>query len=290
VTEPLAVGLVGAGPWARMMTGPVLAAGPQTRVSGVWSRTASHANELGAALDAPVHDDLDALFDGCDAVAIAVTPDAQPDLAIRAARAGKTLLVEKPLAEDVAGAQAIADAVAEAGVGSLVMLTYRFDPGLDDFLAVAMRLEPIGGRGCFISGAFLGGPFASGWRLERGAVLDIGPHVLDLLEAGLGEIVGVEAAGDALGWVSVNCTHASGATSSASMCCTAATDSRTELEVYSAKGAASYDARRVDQEARADRIRSDLAAVARGVDHPANAAQGLHLQRLISEIEAQLRR
>jgi predicted dehydrogenase len=289
VSEPLAVGLVGAGPWANMVTGPVLAAGPQTRVSGVWSRTASHAQELGDKLGVPAQNDLDALFDGCDAVAIAVTPDAQPALAIRAARAGKTLLLEKPLAADVARAREIAEAVAEAGVGSLVMLTYRFDPALDDFLAEAERLEPIGGRGCFISGAFLGGPFASGWRLERGAVLDIGPHVLDLLEAGLGEIVAVEAAGDPLGWVSVNCTHASGATSSASMCCTAATDSKTELEVYSAKGSASYDARHVDRDARADRIRSDLAAVARGVAHPADAAQGLHLQQLVADIEGQLR-
>jgi predicted dehydrogenase len=288
VTEPLAVGLVGAGPWARTMTGPLLAAGPQTRVSGVWSRTAAHARELGLALDAPAHADLDVLLDGCDAVAIAVTPDAQPDLAVRAARAGKTLLLEKPLGETVAQAAAIVDAVAEARVGSLVMLTYRFDPALDDFLAEAARLEPFGGRGCFISGAFLGGPFASGWRLERGAVLDIGPHVLDLLEAALGEIVAVRATGDPLGWVSVNCTHASGATSGASMCCNAATDSRTEVEVYSSKGSASYDARRVDHQARADRIRSDLVAVARGAAHPASAAHGLHLQELIADIEAQL--
>ena len=76
MTEPLAVGLVGAGPWASMVTGPVLAAGPQTRLSGIWSRTASHAQELGAKLGAPVHDDVDVLFDACDAVAIAVTSDA----------------------------------------------------------------------------------------------------------------------------------------------------------------------------------------------------------------------
>jgi len=289
VSEPLAVGLVGAGPWASMVTGPVLAAGPQTRVRGVWSRTASHANELGTKIGAPAYDDLDALFDSCEAVAIAVTPEAQPDLAIRAARAGKTLFLEKPLALNVDRAQEIVDAVAEASVGSLVMLTYRFDPALDDFLAEAARLDPFGGRGCFISGAFLGGPFASGWRLERGAVLDIGPHVLDLLEAGLGTIVAVQAAGNPLGWVSVNCTHASGATSSASMCCTAATDSKTELEVYSKSGAAIYDARRVDRDARADRIRSDLVAVARGDDRPADATRALHLQKLIAEIETQLK-
>jgi len=290
VTEPLATGLIGAGPWVRIMNGPLLAAGPQTRVTGVWSRTPAHAQEAGAALGVPAFADVDALLDTCEAVAIAVTPDAQPALAARAARAGKVLLLEKPLAADVDRAQEIVDVVGETGVGALVMLTYRFDPALSGFLAAAGRLKPVGGRGCFISGAFLAGPFARGWRLARGAVLDIGPHVLDLLEAGLGEIVAVEAAGDPLGWVSVNCSHASGATSSASMCCNAATESRTEVEVYSPQGVAVYDGRTVDWAARADRIRSDLVAVAGGAEHPAGVARALHLQRLIADIEAQLRR
>ena len=290
MADPLAIGLIGASPWARMMTGPILAAGPQTRVTGVWSRTSTHAQELGAALGIPAFADLDALLDSCDAVSIAVTPAAQPALAARAARAGKALLLEKPLGEDVAGAQLVADAVGEAGVGALVMLTYRFDPALPAFLAEAARLEPIGGRACFISGAFLGGPFAQGWRLERGAVLDIGPHVLDMAEAGLGEIVSVRAAGDPLGWVSAMCTHASGATSDVSMCCTAATATgRTEIEVYSPTGVAFYDARAVDHRARADQLRTDLVAVAGGAAHPASVARTLHLQRFIADIEAQLR-
>ncbi|MDQ1383296.1 MAG: hypothetical protein QOG65_675, partial [Actinomycetota bacterium] len=41
--------------------------------------------------------------------------------------------------------------------------------------------------------------------------------------------------------------------------------------------------------ARADQIRTDLVAVASGGTHPANVAQILHLQRLIADIEAQLR-
>ncbi len=289
MTEPLAIGLVGAGPWARMMTGPILAAGPQTRVTGVWSRTAAHARELGEALHAPAFDDLDALFDACEAVSIAVTPDAQPELAARAARAGKTLLLEKPLGADVAAARSVADVVGETGVGALVMLTYRFDPALPDFLAEVERIRPVGGRACFISGAFLGGPFAQGWRLERGAVLDIGPHVLDMIEAGLGPIVAVDAVGNPLAWVSVNCTHESGATSSVSMCCTAATATgRTEVEVYSPTGVAFYDARTVDHRARAEQIRTDLVAVAGGAAHAANVGRVLHLQELIADIEAQL--
>jgi predicted dehydrogenase len=288
VSDPLAIGLIGAGPWARMLTGPVLAAGPQTRVAGVWSRTPDHAAELAAQLDVPVFDEVEALFDACKAVAIAVTPAAQPELAVRAARAGKALLLEKPLADDVAGARSVADAVRETGVGALVMLTYRFNPGLAPFLAECARIEPLGGRGCFISGAFLGGPFAHGWRLVRGAVLDVGPHLLDLLEAALGEIVAVRASGDPLGWTSIICTHASGATSDASICCSSATDSRTSVEIYGREGAATYDGRARDFPALTDQLRRDFVEVVRGATHPANVDRALHLQELIADIESQL--
>jgi predicted dehydrogenase len=290
MAAPLDIGVIGAGPWARMVTGPMLAAGPQTRVTGVWSRTSAHADELGAQLRAPVFDAVDGLFDACQAVAIAVAPGAQPELAVRAARAGKALFLEKPLGEDLAGAERIAAAVAENNVGALVMLSNRFNPALATFLDAAARVNPFGGRGCFISGAFLGGPFASGWRLERGAVLDIGPHLLDLLDAALGEIVEVRAAGDPLGWVSVVCTHASGATSSASMCCSAATESRTEVEVFGRNGTASYDGRTIDGRAVADLVRNALVSVASGGTHPASVARAVHLQRLIDDIEVQLRR
>jgi predicted dehydrogenase len=288
MATPLRIGLIGAGPWARMVTGPLLTAGPQTAVAGVWSRSSAHADELAAQLDVPAFGSVDALFDACEAVAIAVAPSAQPALALAAARAGKPLLLEKPLGVDMAGAQTIVDAVGEAGVGALVMLTNRFNPACDEFLAQAAKVMPFGGRGCFISGAFLGGPFAYGWRLERGAVLDVGPHILDLLDAALGEIVDVRAAGDPLGWTSITCTHRSGAVSSASLCCSAATESRTEVEVFGRDGTATFDGRSLDFTAVANRIREDFVAVAGGAPHPANVARGLHLQRLIAEVENQL--
>jgi predicted dehydrogenase len=271
-----------------MVTGPLLAAGPQTAVTGVWSRTSTNADELAAQLGIPAFASVDALFDACDAVAIAVAPSAQPELAVAAAKAGKALLLEKPLADDLAGALSIVDAVAAAGVGAMVMLTNRFNPAVDEFLAHAAKLTPLGGRGCFISGAFLGGPFAYGWRLERGAVLDVGPHLLDLLDAALGEIVDVHAAGDPLGWTSITCTHRSGAVSSATICCSAATESRTEVEVFGRDGTAMFDGRSLDFTAVANRVRDDFVAVAGGAAHPASAERGLHLQRLITQIEAQL--
>ena len=120
-------------------------------------------------LGVEAYDDVDALIAASDAVAIAVTPDAQPDLAVRRApAAGKPMLLEKPLADDLAGAQRIVAAVEQAGVGTLVMLTYRFHPGLQRFAEAAAGFDALGGRGCFLSGAFLpGSPYARGWRLER---------------------------------------------------------------------------------------------------------------------------
>jgi predicted dehydrogenase len=288
MSTPLKVGLIGAGPWARTVTGPVLAAGPQTCVTGVWSRTAAHATELAAQIDVPAFEDVDELLANCDAVAVAVVPPAQPSFAVRAARAGKTVLLEKPLADDVAGAETIAEALRAAGVGALVMLSSRFNPALDDFVAGIDDIEPLGARGCFISGAFLGGAFAHGWRLERGAVLDVGPHLLDLLEAGLGDIVDVHASGNPLGWSSLVCTHASGATSSGSLCCTVAGEGRTEVEVFGRRGTARFDGRKVDYVAWADRLRDACCSVARGESHPANVERALHLQRLVARIESQL--
>jgi predicted dehydrogenase len=285
----LDIGLIGAGPWARMVTGPVLAAGPQTRVTGVWSRTADNASQLAQQLSVPAFDSVDALLDTCAAVAICVAPEAQPALAVKAALAGKTLLLEKPLGADPAGAQSIVAAVRDTGVGTLLMLSNRFNPGLDTFLASARAIEPFGGRGSFISASFMGGPFATGWRLERGAVLDIGPHLLDLLDAALGEIVDVRASGDPLGWVSIVCEHATGATSSGSMCCNAAAAGGTEVEVFSAKGSARYDGV-MDFEAWPENVRNAFVAVANGETHPADVQRGLHLQQLIARIESQLRR
>lgn len=36
--DPVRVGLIGAGPWARDMHAPMLAAGPETVLTAVWAR------------------------------------------------------------------------------------------------------------------------------------------------------------------------------------------------------------------------------------------------------------
>lgn len=112
---PVKVGLVGAGPWARAVHARVLAAGPETQLTAVWARRAEAARETAAPYGADVAARFEDLLDSCEAVAFAVPPSVQAELACRAAEAGKALLLEKPLALDLPSAQRLVDAVDAAG-------------------------------------------------------------------------------------------------------------------------------------------------------------------------------
>jgi predicted dehydrogenase len=110
----------------------------------------------------------------------------------------------------------VADAVTETGVVSQVVPTKRYHPSTRVFLAAARTFEAAGARSCYLHGAFLGGDFAAGWRFEHGALLDLGPHLLDLLDASVGPITGIRATGDPCRWVELTCEHENGAVSQAS--------------------------------------------------------------------------
>ena len=131
------MGLVGAGPWAEMVHAPMLAAGPNTRLAGVWARRPEAAARFGA----PVFERIEELFDNCEAVAFSVPPAVQAELGVRAAKAGKALLLEKPLAADLEGARRLAEAVAEAGVASQMVLTWRYSAATRAFLARVSAIE-----------------------------------------------------------------------------------------------------------------------------------------------------
>jgi hypothetical protein len=73
------------------------------------------------------------------------------------------------------------------------MFTVRFDPDVRTFLDEARVFDAAGARVAMLTPAFLGGPFAeSPWRRERGALLDVGPHVIDLTTAALGPVSRVQ--------------------------------------------------------------------------------------------------
>jgi predicted dehydrogenase len=121
-------------------------------------------------------------------------PDVQAPLAVRAAEAGRHLLLEKPIALDLAAADRLVAATRSAGVASVVFFTVRFRPATSTWLAQAARTRPAGGDATWI-GSLTGSPFAaSPWRQQHGALWDIGPHCLSVLIPALGPVVGVQAA------------------------------------------------------------------------------------------------
>ncbi|MFI5952845.1 Gfo/Idh/MocA family protein [Cryptosporangium sp. NPDC051539] len=205
------VGLVGAGPWATSFTGPLLAAGPGTALVAVWARRPEAAAQLGV----PVAGSFDALLDTCDAVAFAVPPDVQAELAPRAAAAGKHLLLEKPLAFTVEDAERIAAAADDAGVVTQLMLTNRWSSAVPAFVDEVRGAGPRVLRAEFVgSGAMPGSFFATPWRQPEAALHDVGPHVFDLLEAAAGPATVVHAR-RAGAVTAVTLEHEGGAVSSA---------------------------------------------------------------------------
>ncbi|MDI5961283.1 Gfo/Idh/MocA family protein [Streptantibioticus silvisoli] len=282
---PVAVGLVGAGPWARAMHARMLAAGPETRLAAVWARRPQAAAELAAAYGTVAAASVEELFDRCEAVAFAVPPAVQAPLAVRAARAGKALLLEKPLGADLAAARSVADAVAATGVVSQLVLTKRYHPSTREFLARAAGAEILGARSCYLHGAFLGGEAATGWRLEQGALLDLGPHLLDLLDAAVGPIATVRATGDSRQWIELTCEHRDGAVSQASLSGRVRLPKpRTRVELLGPAEELVWDSGDIDHEECWTVLRAEFAAAVRsGRSGPIDAARGLYVQELVEQ-------
>jgi predicted dehydrogenase len=213
-------GLVGTGPWAGMAHGPGLVAAPEVDLVGVWGRSREKAESLSTILGVTAYHDYHALLADVEAVAFAVPPDVQAELALEAVRAGKHLLLDKPVALDVVDARGLRDAVIGAGVASVVFFTDRF---VEESRAWFDQVRSTSGwRGgwlrWFSSLQQAGNPFgASPWRKARGAVWDTGPHALSTMSAALGPIESLTAIGGDADLVTLVLRHQSGATSTVSL-------------------------------------------------------------------------
>ena len=278
----LRVGVVGAGPWAHLVHAPMFAVHPGTTLTAVWGRRLDAAEEVAGPLGAVGYDSFTRFLDQVDAVSFAVPPDVQTELAVVAARAGKALLLEKPVALDTATAETLAHEVASAGVGTQLLLTWRYRPDVRALLTSVAGAEVLGGRGRFLSGGFLGGPFATPWRLEHGPLFDLGPHVVDLLDAALGPVVGIRAHGDPRRWVGLLLDHDGGAVSEASLTGHSPFDeSRAGIEVHTSDGVLEVDTAGFDPGILTTVV-DEFLTTATGSPHPLDVGRGLHLQRLLS--------
>ncbi len=259
----------------------------------MWTRRPAVAGELAAAHGATAFGELEALIDGVDVVSISVPPTVQPDVAIAAARAGRHVILEKPIADSVDRAEQIARAITTSGVASIVVLTFRFAPETRDWLAGTASGRPwSGGNARWLSGALLGGDFAgSAWRQDNGALLDIGPHLFDLLDASLGTIVDVRSATftEPDLW-HVVCAHEGGAVSTAALSMRLPIDpSVIEFGVYGSAGHLDLSPRQTQAVECFGTLLDELAAMIRAgaATHPCDVRRGVHLQGIIEQVREQ---
>ena len=215
-SAPLRFGLVGTGYWARVTHAPALASTEGIELAAVWGRDPRAAAGLAAEYHATAQENLDAFLAAVDGVAFAVPPYVQAPIAATAARAGKHLLLEKPIAISESEADDLVEAVAEGQVASVVFFTLRFWAEMRAWLAdVTARGGWIAGGGSWFGSSLLeSSPFNTPWRREKGALWDIAPHVISVLWPVLGPVTSVTAdAGPAV--VSHLVLHHQGGASSA---------------------------------------------------------------------------
>ena len=252
-------------------------------LAAVYARRLDAAAALAGQYGAHATDDLAEFLDHCDAVTFAVPPDVQAQLVPVVAAAGKPLLLEKPLALTLADARAMVRGIDEAGVPTQLMLTKRYSPGNREFLAQAAGFPVTGARAAFVSGAFLpGSPFATPWRLEHGALLDVGPHVLDMIDAAAGPIESLEVTGDPLNWLAITTRHAGGAIGQVAIS-SFVPGNLWECTLFGPEGELAAPARDAAEAPMVMRtIAAEFAQVVRtGVSHEVDAHRGLYLQELI---------
>jgi len=289
MSTPVRIGVVGAGPWAGMTHVPMLVRSPEVDLVGVWARRRAAAEELTTQHGGEAYDDVDRLIADCDALAFCVPPDVQVELASRAARAGKAVLLEKPIALDLAGGQHLAQSIEESGVVSQLFLTWRYARRTRAFLDEVAAVSPIGGRGIFVNGLQQGGVFATPWRLRYGALYDLGPHVLDMLEASLGPIVDVHAQGELLTWIALTLTHESGVTSQASLSIGSPGEhDAVGIDIFAPQGRLRHDGDIWETQTFDTIVSEFVAAIRSGTPHPLDVRHGLHLQELLVTAAAQL--
>jgi predicted dehydrogenase len=239
MSTPLRMGVVGTGHWADVVHAAGAAAHPDVELTAVWGRDLARAGAVAESYGARAYNDFDALLQDVDLLTFAVPPDVQAELALRAAEAGKHLLLEKPITTDVEAADRLVAAVDRSGVSTVVFFTHRFVPEWDAWVEQMAAGQMRGGRAEWLANNYgPDSPFAdSPWRHEQGALWDVGPHALSQLLPVLGPVESVAGARGGGDLVHVVLSHEGGATSVMSLCLTMPpAASRVAVEMYDESG------------------------------------------------------
>ena len=194
-------GIVGTGVIAAMHAAAI-ATLPGARLAAVTDVAAGAAAAFAATRGCAAEPGLDALLarPDVDVVCVCVPSGLHAEVGVRAARAGKHLVVEKPIDVTLAAADRLIEAADAAGVALTVISQHRFDPGLIEL----RRLLDLGALGRLVlgeastkwyrtQGYYDSAAWRGTWAMDGGSLMNQGVHYVDLLRWCMGPVTGVTA-------------------------------------------------------------------------------------------------
>lgn len=290
--RPLRFGLAGTGYWARIVHAPALASTPGIAFSAVWGRNPLAAGAIADTYQATAHSDFGTFLADVDAIAFCVPPDVQSALARRAANAGRHLLLEKPIGISADGAEALAQAVSDAQVASVVFFTARFEPEVRTWLADVATKSWSGGQATWLGSALAkSSPFDTPWRREKGGLWDLGPHAVSLLWASLGPVVDVTADAGLADITHLVLHHGNGATSSVTVTLSGPPETDgLDLFLWGEPGRSAAPVQPTDPVQALRVALSELAHNARSgqLEHPCDVRFGYEVTRVLAAAQVQI--
>lgn len=136
----------------------------------------------------------------CDIVTVATPSGLHPVHGIEAARAGKHVVSEKPMAISLAGADSLIDACADAGVRLFVVKQNRLNPAIQLVKRAVQkgRFGRIHSANCTVRWArpqeyYDQAPWRGTWAMDGGAFMNQASHYVDLIQWLAGPVEAVVA-------------------------------------------------------------------------------------------------
>ena len=160
--QKLRLGVVGAGMAAKPHALALNALKDRIEVRGVWRRDPAALAEFCATYGFPPASSLEAMLadPALDAVLILTPPNARQEIVEAAARAGKHILMEKPVERTTSGAEAIVTTCDKAGVTLGIIFQHRFRAA-----SMALAAKVMSGEMGALHAAHLVVPW---WRPQQG--------------------------------------------------------------------------------------------------------------------------
>ncbi len=201
MTSSRGFGIIGTGVIAAMHA-DAIASLPGARLAAITDVNAAAAAAFAGARGCVAEPDLDSLLarEDVDVVCVCVPSGLHAEVGTRAARAGKHLVVEKPVDVTLAAADRLIEAAHSAGVVLTVISQHRFDPDLVEL----KRLLGRGALGRLVLGEastkwyraqayYDSAPWRGTWAMDGGSLLNQGVHYVDLLRWCMGPVAEVKA-------------------------------------------------------------------------------------------------